>query len=183
MEVAADSDEALMQQVACGKREPLSLLLRRYATPLLTFLRRVTGDHHLSEELFQDAFLAVWTGSRTYRFPAPFKPWLFGIAMNKCRAWYRRRGEWDLHLNGAETAMAPNASPPDAAMAVETSALVEQAVRRLPVAQRTVVVLKMWNDLSYSEIAAQLECAESTVRSNMFYGLASMRKFLEPRLR
>src|SRR5437762_11445485 len=84
-----DQDEWLMAQVAQGRRELLEPLLRRYASPLLTFIRRMVGDQHRSEELFQEVFLAVWAKRHQYQFPRPFKAWLYGIAANKCRAEYR----------------------------------------------------------------------------------------------
>src|SRR5262249_47411008 len=91
MEHAHDRDEWLMLQVTQGERRPLELLIRRYATALLTFIRRMVGDPHRSEELFQEAFLAVWAKRRQYQFPRPFKPWLYTIALNKCRATFRGR--------------------------------------------------------------------------------------------
>jgi len=60
------TDEELMNLVQAGGRDGLSTLMRRYANPLLTFLRRMTGDHHRSEELFQDVFLTVWTQRAEY---------------------------------------------------------------------------------------------------------------------
>ena len=53
----------------------------------------------------------------------------------------------------------------------------------LPAQRRTVVVMRIWNAFTYAEIANVLECEESTVRSHMFHGLASLRKYLEPRMR
>jgi RNA polymerase sigma-70 factor (ECF subfamily) len=173
-----------MWRVAAGERDALSLLLRRYASPLLTFLRRMNGDHHRSEELFQDTFLAVWAGRRKYEFPRPFRAWLFGIAVNQCRADQRKRSgrsdpwrELEDKLLSARTV-----APVDAAIASETARLVQAAVLRLPERQREVVALRVWNGLSYAEIAAALGCAEGTVRSNMFHALETIRKHLEPRL-
>src|SRR5262249_43789443 len=91
MEQRSDRDEWLMAQTALGKREPLEPLLRRHASPLLTFIQRMVGDRHRSEELFQEVFLAVWVKRRQYQFPRPFKAWLYAIALNKCRASYRQR--------------------------------------------------------------------------------------------
>ncbi len=65
-------DEDLMLRVAGGNREAMSPLVRRYASPLLTFIRRMTGDWHRGEELFQEAFLAVWQNRRRYEYPRPF---------------------------------------------------------------------------------------------------------------
>src|SRR5262249_27561063 len=93
MSDAQERDEWLMAQVANGKRSPLEVLVRRYATPLLTFIRHVVRDRHRSEELFQEVFLAVWLKRRQYQFPRPFKPWLYAIALNRCRAQFRKRSD------------------------------------------------------------------------------------------
>lgn len=61
-----EPDERLMQQVALGQRDPLEVLLRRYASPLLTFIQRMIGDRHRAEELFQEVFLAVWIRRGAY---------------------------------------------------------------------------------------------------------------------
>ena len=98
-------------------------------------------------------------------------------------------GAIDASINGArEIANAPSvflfeAAPDVGVIATETATLVEQALMTLPAQRRTVVVMRIWNGFSYSEIAGILECEESTVRSHMFHGLASLRKYLEPRMR
>src|SRR4051812_35785008 len=86
-----DRDEDLMAQVADGDHTVLEHLVRRHGTGLLTFIQRMVGDRHRSEELFQEVFLAVWTRRRQYEYPRPFKPWLYAIALNRCRASFRTR--------------------------------------------------------------------------------------------
>ncbi|MHC4178702.1 MAG: RNA polymerase sigma factor [Planctomycetota bacterium] len=178
-------DERLMQQVARGNRTHLGTLVRRYANPLLTFIQRMVGDRHRSEELFQEVFLAVWNGRRRYQYPRPFRAWLFGIAANKCRAAFRRPTPLPVVLDDPHCVLAVTSdpSPVEAAIASETATLVATAVAALPPGQRTVVVLRIWNGLSYHEIAEIVERTESTVRSQMFHALAGLRRFLEPRLR
>ncbi|HTU25592.1 MAG TPA: RNA polymerase sigma factor [Pirellulales bacterium] len=176
-------DEWLMGQVALGRRECLNVLLRRHAAGLMTFLERVTGHHHRSEELFQEAFLAVWTHSRSYQYPRPFKPWLFGIASKKCQADNRKRRFWS-GREREEISMLPDGgtTPSEAAIRCENARLVAEALARVTPAQREVLVLRVWNHMSYTEIAAALDRSEATVRSHMFHGLANLRKFLEPRM-
>jgi RNA polymerase sigma-70 factor (ECF subfamily) len=175
-----DHDELLMAQVAAGRRELLETLIRRHASPLLTFIRRMVGDAHRSEELFQEAFLAVWVKRKQYQFPRPFKPWLYQIALNKCRETFRRRASSGDQTLDEEGPSGRGPSPSDAAIAVETAALVSAAVTRLPPQQRAVVVLRMWDGLSFAEIAEVVQRSEGTVRSNMHHGLAALRKILEP---
>src|ERR1700722_13322151 len=110
----AHADEGLMMHVAQGHREHLEPLIRRYASPLLTFIRRMVGDRHRSEELFQEVFLAVWSKRGQYDWARPFKPWLYAIALNKCRATNRSRRPVAIALTGeTEAAMGEGPSPVD----------------------------------------------------------------------
>jgi RNA polymerase sigma-70 factor (ECF subfamily) len=186
MDPKQERDEWLMSLVAGGKRECLEPLIHRYAGRLLTFIRNMIGDRHRSEELFQEVFLAVWQKRGLYSFPRPFKAWLFGIALNKCRAAFRTPAFPVSLALGDDSPASPatrELSPPDQAVATETAELVATAVTRLPPRQRAVVVLRIWNGLSYAEIADIVGRSEGTVRSNMHHGLAAMRAYLEPRLK
>jgi RNA polymerase sigma-70 factor (ECF subfamily) len=179
-----DSDEWLMGQVARGKRELLAPLVRRYSSPLLTFIDRMVGNRHRAEELFQEVFLAVWVKRRQYRFPRTFRSWLFAIAANRCKADYRHSkppaATFDETSRGVP--VAAGKGPAETAVETETATLVATAVAQLPPQQRSVVVLRVWNGLSFAEIAESLGCAEGTVRSHMHHGLTGMRKYLEPRI-
>ena len=179
------SDEWLMAHVAQGHAGQIEPLVRRYGTPLLTFIRHMVGDHHRSEELFQEVFLAVWTRRRLYRYPLPFKPWLYQIALNRCRQWFRtRRPEAIQSLDDdspRQFAMA-GPSPPESAIAVETASIVGRVVALLPPRQHSVVVMRLWGGLSYAEIAAAMEVSEGTVRSNMHDALAFLHRHLEARV-
>jgi RNA polymerase sigma-70 factor, ECF subfamily len=169
MHQAQERDEWLMAQVADGKREHLEPLIRRYANPLLTFIRRMVGDQHRSEELFQDVFLAVWVKRRQYAFPRPFKSWLYAIAVNKCRASFRGQAPPAFLAEAGNLATPPatrEPSPVEKMVATETAALVANAVELLPPQQRAVVVLRVWDGLSYAEIAeivvaARARCART----------------------
>jgi len=180
------SDEWLMGQVAGGHREHLETLVRRCASPLLTYIDRMIGDRDRAEDLFQDVFLAVWEKRRTYRFPRTFRAWLFTIATNRCREVFRRarpqlavaHQELD-----AEVAAVATRTPVELAVATETASLVAAAVAQLPDQQRTVLVLRNWNGLSYAEIAEIVGRGEATVRSHMHHALAAVRRYLEPRMR
>lgn len=177
MPAAQEPDELLMAQVARGQREPMEPLVRRYAQPLVSFLARMTGDAHKAEELFQEAFLAVWRKRAQYESPRPFKPWLYTIALNICRA----------DIRAAKPAMAPlqpamapagGNSPAAVALAIETAARVARAVDSLPPQQRAVVAMRVWDGLSYGEIAEVVGRTEATVRSHMSHGLAALRQAL-----
>ncbi len=186
MKPESASDEWLMGQVKSGRRDCLETLVRRYASPLLTYLRRMVGDPDRAEDLFQDAFLAVWVKRQTYRFPNRFRSWLFAIATNRCREAFRQASPLTMvSVDEPDEIPMPcgDPTPVDVAEATETAGLVATAVARLPERQRSVLVLRNWNGLSYAEIAEVVGCSEATVRSHMHHALAGVRRFLEPRMK
>ena len=181
MDTPHERDEFLMFNVSQGQRAPLEALVRRHGSALLTFIRRMVGDAHRSEELFQDVFLAVWTRRHQYQFPRSFKNWLYAIALNKCREAFRRGPAPAQPF--AEEPVAPasaSPSPVETAIATETANRVAAGVARLPAQQRLVVVLRVWQELSYAEIADLLGLTEATARSHMHHALAALRKYLKP---
>lgn len=182
MDKTRETDEWLMQEVAAGRREHLAPLVRRYSSPLLTYLRRMTGDEHRSEELFQEVFVAVWTKRRQYQYPRPFRRWLYAIATNRCRAEFRRAPAQRQSLQDVAEPLQPGNSPFQAAVSTETAEAVAQGVAQLPDQQRTALVLRVWGGLAYAEIAEIMGRSEPTVRSHMHHALAGMRRFLTPRM-
>jgi RNA polymerase sigma-70 factor (ECF subfamily) len=178
-------DEELMDRVAGGQSRWLEVLVRRHATRLLTFIQRMVGDRHRSEELFQEVFLAVWIKRRRYAYPRPFKPWLYAIAVNRCRADFRLRPALTRAGRSDALSAVPDEgeSPSGTAMAGETAALVGEALLELPPQQRAVVTLRIWDDLSFAQIAEVLGCTESTARSHMHHALTALRRHLEPQVK
>jgi RNA polymerase sigma-70 factor, ECF subfamily len=175
-----EGDEELMRRTAVGDAPALERLIRRHATPLFSFLVRISGNRHQAEELFQEAFLLVWTKRHLYEFPRPFRPWLFALALNCWRAQLRQR---PLPPSQAcETAIDPGASPEAGAEATENASLVARALQALPPRQREVVILRVWEELPYARIARIVGVPEATARSHMRLALASLRTLLSPGL-
>ena len=172
-----DSDEELMREVARGRSDRLEMLVRRYSVRLMTFLTRMVGDRHRAEELFQEVFLAVWMKRHLYDQARAFRPWLYAVAVNACRAAFRRRV---LPTALLADHIDNGAAPGDRLCAAETAAQIGRAVAQLPEQQRTVVVLRIWEELPYARIAEIVGCTEGTVRSHMHHGLAALRRHLEP---
>lgn len=176
------SDEDLMAAVAGGQTHVLEELMRRHGGPLLAFLQRVLGDRHRGEEVFQEVFLTVWSKRHRYDYPRRFRPWLYAIALNKCRAFFRSRSFVDAPGTLAGEPADPGRLPVDGLVAAETAELVGHALAALTTRQRAVVTLRIWEQLSYAQIADVVNSTEATVRSHMHHGLAALRRRLGPHL-
>jgi RNA polymerase sigma-70 factor (ECF subfamily) len=171
-----------MGQVRKGCRSSLEKLVRRYASPLLTFIERTVGDRHRAEELFQEVFLSVWSKRRQYKLEHAFRSWLFTIAANRCRSHFRKQVTPTISPEIVDASPDRATSATETAIATETATMVTVAVKQLPPAQRMVVSLRVWNGLSFAKIAEVIGTAEGTARSTMHRALAAMRKSLEPKL-
>jgi len=116
MPITSVTDAVLMRETARGSRDSLEKLVRRHANGLLTFIVRMVGNHHRGEELFQEVVLTVWLKRRLYTYPRPFKPWLYRIALNRCREEFRKGGAAPITFSSGDSVEAAGPSPDDAAV-------------------------------------------------------------------
>jgi len=186
MDYKAESDEWLMEHVQQGRQDCLEPLVRRHANGLLTYLQRMVSDRQLAEDLFQDAFLAVWAKRDTYRPGRPFRRWLYAIATNACRLGFRQSQRIAFYSGSPlmePSIVSSEPSPQEAAVGAEQKWQIAQVVAGLPEQQRMVLVLRNWHQLPYDEIAEIVGCSPATVRSHMHHALTNLRKSWESRWR
>ena len=179
------SDEQLMAAVMAGDQVALAALVTRHHAPLLGYLYRlVGGDRQLSEDLVQETLLHVLR-QRTYQADRPFKPWLYTIATNLARDYFksaavrksRREGDSEealLHLYDS----AP--SPEERVLAAEQGSEVRAALAQLSEDYRIVVVLRFYQGFSLQEIAETLHIPLGTVKSRLSVGVHRLRSMLAP---
>ena len=141
----------------------------RHATTIYRYLRRRVGEA-LAEELTAETFARAFRGRRRFECRCESAlPWLYGIAANLLRM-HRRAEERRLRAY-ARAAGRSLASPPiysDQRLdAVALRPALSAALADLPHAQREVLLLHAWADLSHEEIAAALDISSGTVRSRL----------------
>ena len=172
------TDEELMLRYRDGETAAFEALYGRYERPLFDFIQRMVQDAVESESLFQETFLRVVRSRKRYRAAALFKTWLFQIAVNLCRDRTRRmRHRSHLSLNSpledredCRVALQDLVSDPspDIGRSVENGELqaaVRGAVSALPDDERSVVVLKEYQGMTYPEIAEIMDRPVGTLKS------------------
>jgi RNA polymerase sigma-70 factor (ECF subfamily) len=171
------SDEDLAQGIQRGKRGDLSLLVERHHSPLLGFLYRMTGGNHaLAEDLVQETFLRVLRGIGQYRYPRPFKPWLYSIATNLALDHYKL-AEMRHTISMPERTLEIESDAPEDPLLMDIEAQqVAAAITDLPAHQREAVVLRYYQELSLAEIAEILNVPIGTVKSRLSLGLKQLRE-------
>ena len=165
------SDEALMLEFQGGSRAAFEELFARYRKPLNGFFGRRLNNPERAEELAQETFLAVIRAASRYEPRASVRTYLYGIAL-KLLAAERRK----LLISGALGRPAPE---PKTDGTPESVLWVRQALEKLDAREREILMLREYEQLSYSEIAELLRIPVNTVRSRLFRSRLALKSYLE----
>lgn len=144
--------------------------------PLLYYATSLIGNQDAALDVLQDVWFRVVRSVRRLKDPASLKPWLYaithGVAVDRIRRDYKRDKAEQAQLDDAFTVAEPSFDEEDAAV-------IRDALNRLGVKHREVLVLHFLQDLSIQEIATVVGCSEGTVKSRIYYAKRQMKQILE----
>jgi len=166
---------AEVQLAMRGDHDAFAALVSRASNRLYALACLMLRDSDRAQDATQDAFVRAWRDLPNLRDADRFDAWLRRLVVNACYDEARRvhrRAEVSLVLM-------PERSIVDSASATAETDRVERAFRRLPLDQRTVLVLQHYLDLSHVEIAETLGIPLGTVKSRLRYGGAALRAELD----
>ena len=142
---------------------------------LLLFARRWTNCRAEAEDIVQEAFVRFWRRQHSIENRALLYATVRSTALDHLRSDQRRaRREAAVALDGAQH-LEPQFTTVD-----EGQQMLAAAVERLPNEQREVVILKIWNELTFAEIGHVLEISQNTAASRYRYALGALKKILQP---
>jgi RNA polymerase sigma-70 factor, ECF subfamily len=178
--VDASPSHAFVMSLQEGDVEALRVLYREHHQTLRMLGRHLLGDANDAEDLLHEVFLAVPRALRRYRGECSLRTFLTSIAIKRAGKVLRRLGRYRRALTVLETHhRSAGPEPERAAELRELSVSIANELRRLPFAQRAVVVLCLVEERSAAEAAAILQIPESTVRTRLFYGRRRLRDRLQ----
>jgi RNA polymerase sigma-70 factor (ECF subfamily) len=196
-------DASLVRQVMAGSHDALATLYDRYADGVFAVASLLTKDRQVAEEVVQETFLALWNRAELYDpATASLATWLHAIARNRTVDRLRAAGrrarlvpasigwsedidddaalEWIARTGSVVGGSAPAPGPESAAESASVRAVVQEALVRMPDAERTVIVMAYQEELTQSEIAERLGWPVGTVKTRTRRALARLREVLAP---
>lgn len=166
-----------MAAYCAGDHAAFDTLFRRYAQRLFHVIRRQVRSEEDARELVQQAFLHLHRARLDFRQDAKLRPWLFTIALNLKREYFRRKGrrpEAPLELDGKND---PREEPYDP-LRKEQAYRVRRALAELPEGQREVIVLHWLEEMPFAEVAVAVGASVTAVKVRAHRGYERLRRLL-----
>jgi RNA polymerase sigma-70 factor (ECF subfamily) len=181
------SESALVERCRSGDETAAAEIVRQHQHMVMQLAINLLGDREEALDLSQEVFLRVFRTIHRFRGQSSLKTWIYRIAINQARNrhrfWKRRRRSdqvsLDQHVEAHGELASDLESTPDRLLAQkELATRLRRALDHLPFEQRTVVILREIDGLSYDEIAYSLGLAVGTVKSRLTRGRQALREEL-----
>lgn len=180
------SDAILVSQYINGDEPSLSILINRHQQRLYSFIYSKVYDRDVTEDVFQDTFIKVIKTLKLgkYNEEGKFLPWVMRIAHNLVIDYFRKNKRMPKFNNSKDFDIFSVLS--DSALNAEDKLIrsqihndIRNLVEELPEDQRTVLKLRMYNDMSFKEISENTSVSINTALGRMRYALINLRKLIE----
>jgi len=180
------SDATLVSQYIQGDELSLSVLIKRHQQRLYSFIYSKVYDRDVTEDVFQDTFIKVIRTLKrgTYNEEGKCLPWVMRIAHNLVIDHFRKNnrmpkfnnsGDFDIFSVLSDGALNAEGELVKSQIVQDIRAMVEE----LPEEQKSVLVMRMYNDMSFKEISENTGVSINTALGRMRYALINLRKLIE----
>lgn len=179
-------DAVLVKNYVSGDEAALAVLIKRHQSKIYGFIYSKVSDRDISDDIFQDTFIKVikTLKSNSYNEEGKFLPWVMRISHNLIVDHFRRNKKMPMHRETEEfsifsimTDNSPNIESRIITEQVESDLL--RLIDELPEDQREVLQMRIYQDLSFKEIADLTGVSINTALGRMRYALMNLRKVIE----
>jgi RNA polymerase sigma-70 factor, ECF subfamily len=183
------SDQELMVQAANGQQTAFNKLFERYQVRIYNFIKKQVVAQDAAEDITQEVFFRLYKSIKSYDPSRQFSSYLYKIAVNEIRRYYQKLAANQTYsLNdpvldtedGRERGdMIPGDPGPEIQVSSDLgSESVRKLIDRLPPEQKMVVLLKVYDQMTFDEIARVMDRPLSTVLSRMRYALQKLHNWI-----
>lgn len=180
------SDAVLVSNYIKGDEAALAALIKKHQSKIYGFIYSKIGDRDIAEDIFQDTFIKVirTLKSKSYSEEGKFLPWVMRISHNLVIDYYRNNKKMPLKRDTEEFSVfsilcdnSPNIENQLIDMQIEKD--LQRVIDELPEDQKEVLVMRIYQDLSFKEISEQTGVSINTALGRMRYALINLRKIIE----
>jgi RNA polymerase sigma-70 factor (ECF subfamily) len=157
----SDDDAALVRRCLRGDPDAVRALVDRFQPEVFGLCVRLLHHRHDAEDVSQEVFLRVFRSLRRWDSGRPLRPWVMGIAVNRCRTWLAQRARRPEVVDYLQDTAPGKPADDSGELVVE----IQAALAELRLEYRTVFVLFHEQGQPYEDIAAALERPVGTIKT------------------
>ena len=176
-------DKLLIEQLANPKmqRKAFETVVRQYSEQLYWQIRRFVLSHDDADDVLQNTFIKAWQGLGTFHGDSKLLTWLSRIAINESLDFLRRQKNIVTMSTDDESGIANTLMADDYFDGDETEAQLQEAIATLPEVQRTVFLLRYYDDMKYSDISSMLGTSEGALKASYHIAVKKISEFFKQR--
>ena len=179
-------DASLVKDYVAGNEDALAKLIKRHESKIYGFIYSKIPDRDITNDIFQDTFIKVikTLKSNSYNEEGKFLPWVMRISHNLVVDHYRKTKKMPMFRETEEFSIFSIMS--DDSLTIENKIISEQVemdlkklIEGLPADQKEVLVMRMYQDMSFKEISESTGVSINTALGRMRYALMNLRKVID----
>lgn len=171
-------DKELVERVQNGDHAAFEVLVRLHYRAAYNLAFRFMKDHGAADDVVQDSFLKAHKAIQGFRQDAAFKSWLLRITANTAKNALRSKHH-KARVDMEEVDMGSTHGDFSAMEREQTSKVLQWAISQLPEKQKVALQLRIFEDMSFKEVAAAMESPFDTAKANFRHALINLRKILK----
>jgi len=176
-ELFQKADLELIEEVKRGNIRSFSELVKRHQKGLFRLCLRFLKSTELAEDVVQETFIKAYEKLETFEGRSSFKSWLYQIGVNSAK---NRLREFRYDMDDIENVhLAIGASLDQGLIHAALSDIIQKEVDELPQKQKMALTLRVYDDLSFKEIAHIMNCPYDTAKANYRHALMKLRHVFE----
>lgn len=176
-------DEHLVWRLKRGDKEALRRIYEKYKDSLLTIAVSLLHDVGAAEDVLHDVFVSFAGVAGHLQLRSSLHSYLATSIVNRVRDKFRRSKSQLLELSQVKPGGLNSVDPEQSAILSEESQLLTEALARVPLEQREVIILRLKGGMRFKEIADLQDVSLGTVQARYKYGLDKLRTILNGELR
>ncbi len=176
MEDLRDFD--LVKRIQRGETKLFSEVVKKYDKALIRMVSRYIRDRELVKDVVQEAFFKAYQHVGSFEYRCSFKNWLYKIAINTARNKLRSLKEMD---NIDEVVIVEVCQMEGQMMYDELKDILKDLIHQLPEKQRQTLELRVFQDMSFKEVAQLMQCPYDTAKANYRHAMLKLKEYFKNR--
>jgi RNA polymerase sigma-70 factor, ECF subfamily len=172
-------DNTLIKRFLGGDKNAFDEIVIRHRDWVVRMAFGSLGDPHRAEDIAQNVFVKMYFKLNQFRFEASLKTWIYRIAMNELNLFYRKEKMISWFREDEDEYLLPFFNPDDESDVKKYGTAVRNLVKKLPKIQRSITVLRIYQELPFKNIGEILGISENSAKVSFYKAKVNLKKWIK----